>query len=204
MNRSVDILIPTYNRGKFSKEIVDNINRQDYPFINRVIIADDGDKEQKIDVSGCKYIVEYYNVNRMTIGAKRNFLMSRAKAYYVANMDTDDFYQDCYISTCIFNLIKFGKNITGSADMICQRGREKVLHRCVYLHLLNEATIVCKRETYRKYADTSKGEGREFLEGYENDIVETDINKIMICLVHSENTIDKSLLFVGVNPSHSP
>lgn len=194
MNRSVDILIPTYNRKKFSKEIVDNINRQDYPFINRIIVADDGECG-KLDMTGCKYVVEYFNVPRMTIGTKRNFLMSKAKSYYMANMDTDDFYQDCYISSCIFNLLKSGKSITGSADMICQRDNEKILHRCVYLHLLNEATIVCQRETDRRYGDTSKGEGGNFLEGYENDIIETDINKIMICLVHSENTVDKSSLF---------
>ena len=193
MNRSVDILIPTYNRKKFSNQIIDNINRQDYPFINRVIIADDG--EEKLDVSGCKYVVEYYTVSRMTIGAKRNFLMSKATAYYIANMDTDDFYQSGYISSCIFNLLKSGKSITGSSDMICQRGNEKIRHNCIYLHLLNEATIVCERETNRRYGDTSKGEGKNFLEEYENDIVETDINTIMICLVHSGNTIDKSSLF---------
>ena len=194
MNRSVDILIPTYNRKKFSKQIIDNINRQDYPFINRVIVADDG--HEKLDVSGCRYTVEYYTVPRMTIGAKRNFLMSKAKAYYVGNMDTDDYYQDCYISTCIFNLLKSGKSITGSADMILEKDGQRVRHNCVYLHLLNEATIVCKRETDRRYADSSKGEGGEFLRGHENDIIETDIEKIMVCYVHSENTVDKSSLFI--------
>lgn len=198
MNRSVDILIPTYNRKKFSSQIINNINCQDYPFINRVIIADDGDDDERLDVTGCKYIVEYYKVKRMTIGAKRNFLMSKAKAYYVANMDTDDIYKDSYISTCIFNLLKNDKKITGTADMILQNEKgEIVRHNCCYLHLLNEATIVMEKGLidYIKYGDTNKGEGLKLLYNSENQIVETDIEKIMICNVHSENTIDKSSLF---------
>ena len=198
MNRSVDILIPTYNRKKFSSQIINNINCQDYPFINRVIIADDGDDDERLDVTGCKYIVEYYKVKRMSIGKKRNFLVSKSKAYYVANMDTDDIYKDSYISTCIFNLLKNDKKITGTADMILQNEKgEIVRHNCCYLHLLNEATIVMERGLidYIKYGDTNKGEGLKLLYNSENQIVETDIEKIMVCLVHSDNTIDKTSLF---------
>jgi len=198
MNRSVDILIPTYNRKKFSKQIIDNINRQDYPFINRVIIADDCDDDERLDVTGCNYIVEYYKVKRMSIGKKRNFLVSMSKAFYVANMDTDDYYHETYISSCIFNLIKSGKKITGSADMILKNEKgEIVRHNCCYLHLLNEATIVMERNLidYIKYGDTNKGEGMKLLYNSENQIIETDIEKIMVCLVHSGNTIDKSSLF---------
>ena len=198
MNRSIDILIPTYNRKKFSKQIINNINCQDYPFINRVIIADDGDDEERLDITGCKYIVEYYKVKRMTIGAKRNFLVSKSKAFYVANMDTDDIYKECYISTCIFNLIKSGKKITGTSDMILKNEKgEIVRHNCCYLHLLNEATIVMEKSLidYIKYGDTNKGEGLKLLYNSENQIIETDIEKIMICNVHSDNTIDKTSLF---------
>jgi len=198
MIKNVDILIPTYNRRKFSKQIINNINCQDYPFINRIIIADDGDDEERLDITGCKYIVEYYKVKRMSIGAKRNFLVSKSKAFYVANMDTDDIYKDSYISSCIFNLIKNNKKITGTSDMILKNEKgEIVRHNCCYLYLLNEATIVMEQKLidYIKYGDTNKGEGMKLLYNSENQIIETDIEKIMVCLVHSDNTIDKSSLF---------
>ena len=41
MDFSVDILIPTYNRKKFEGLISLNINKQTYPLIKNVIIADD-------------------------------------------------------------------------------------------------------------------------------------------------------------------
>ena len=53
----VTILIPTFNRAKFSKLIVHNINCQTYPCIEKIIVADDGDEH--LDLSGCKYDIEY-------------------------------------------------------------------------------------------------------------------------------------------------
>ena len=48
----VTILIPTFNRAKFSKLIVHNINCQTYPCIEKIIVADDGD--ELLDLSGCR------------------------------------------------------------------------------------------------------------------------------------------------------
>ena len=189
MNRSVDILIPTYNRSSFSKQIVMNINNQTYPFINKIIVADDG--TEQLDLTTCKYPVEYYKTDRISIGDKRNFLQSKATSYYIANMDTDDIYNPNYISYCIFNLIKHGKYITGSADMIMLYDGKYYIQRCIYITLLNEATIVCVNNN-RKYKSSNSGEGVDYLKEMSPFIVETNIRDIMVCVVHKENSVDKS------------
>ena len=189
MNRSVDILIPTFNRKQFSKQIVCNINKQNYPFINKVIVADDG--TERLDMTGCKYPVEYYSVARMSIGDKRNYLNFVSRAYYIANMDTDDIYNPNYISICIFNLLRTGKYITGSADMILSYEKKYYIHRCCYINYLNEATIVCVNNN-RKYRNSNSSEGLDYLHDMSPYIVETDIRDIMVCLVHKDNSVKKN------------
>jgi glycosyltransferase involved in cell wall biosynthesis len=47
---SCSIIIPTYNRKKFSRLISQNIRIQTYPNILEVIVADDGDESQRLEI----------------------------------------------------------------------------------------------------------------------------------------------------------
>jgi len=189
------IVIPTFNRGKFSKLISHNINSQSYPFIKEIIIADDGDISERL-VLDVPYTVLYYKVPRMSIGEKRNFLISKASGSYIAHMDTDDFYNKDYLSTSIFNLIKSGKEVSGSSDMLLLDVETKKTYRqrCIFLHLLNEATMVYKKSFIKnnKFSLANSAEGIGFLISNINDIFETPIDDIMVCLAHDKNTVDKS------------
>ena len=191
---SVSVLIPTYNRRKFSELISLNIRKQTYPFIKEIIVADDGDNSERL-VLDVPYSVLYYKVPRMSIGEKRNFLISKSSCEYVAHMDTDDIYNPDYLSKSIFNLIKTGKNVSGSADMLMYNLETKKTYgqKCIYLDLLNEATMVYKKTyTYKhKYSNTMSSEGLAFLTGALAEIIETDIDSLMVCLCHSNNTVSK-------------
>ena len=189
MTFSCSIIIPTFNRASFSQQISDNIKSQTYPFITEVLIGDDGSEPLDLVVP---YPIRYFTLPRMSIGTKRNFLVSQATSEYVACMDTDDYYQPGFISKSIFNLIRTGKSVSGSADMIMAHGDKRYKTRCLYLDMLNEATLVFRRTFPGRFADTSAGEGRSFLDGFLEDIVETDIESLMICQVHAGNTVDKS------------
>ena len=125
------IIIPTYNRKKFSELISLNIRSQDYPFIKEIIVADDGEDNERL-VLDVPYTVLYYKIPRCSIGEKRNFLMSKASGVYIANFDTDDFYNPSYVSTSIFNLIKSGKQISGSSDMIMLSNGITYKQHCLY------------------------------------------------------------------------
>lgn len=188
LENGVTILIPTYNRSKFSKLIIHNINSQTYPYIEKVIIADDG--EVPLDVTGCKYDIQYVNVSRCSIGTKRNFLKGLSKSTFCAFMDTDDFYNPYYISKSIQLLMETGKEVTGSNDMIIWDKCRVYKQRCALMELLNEATLVFKTSYHGIFSDANSSEGKTFL----NDtslIAKGHIENIMICIAHTSNTVSK-------------
>ena len=94
---SVSIIIPTYNRSKFSPLISLNIKKQDYPMIKEVIVADDGEDNERL-VLDVSYTVLYYKVPRMTIGEKRNFLMAQVICLYYTMKRRIS--KGVFISTC--------------------------------------------------------------------------------------------------------
>ena len=189
---SVSIIIPTYNRSKFSPLISLNIKKQDYPMIKEIIVSDDGEDNERLNLD-VPYTVLYYKVPRMTIGEKRNFLMEKATGKYIACFDTDDFYNPTHLSTSIFNLIKSGKQVSGSSDMLILHDEKTYKQRCIYLDLLNEATLVFTKEytLTHKFSNVMSSEGKGFLTCSLDDIYETEIEDIMVCIAHKENTVSK-------------
>lgn len=188
----VSILIPTFNRHRFSELITHNILAQTYPFIKEVIIADDGYDDERLNIK-VPYSVMYYKVPRMNIGEKRNFLMSKATGDYLAHMDTDDMYSRDYLSSSIYNLIKTGKGLSGSSDMLMMDTATSNTYkqRCINIDMLNEATM-CYTKSYaekHKFSNKMSSEGISFCEIKE--IVETPIEEIMVCLAHAGNTVCK-------------
>jgi glycosyltransferase involved in cell wall biosynthesis len=191
MDFSVDILIPTYQRKKFEKLISHNISIQTYPLIKNIIIADDSNDNLQLDVN---YSVLNYKVERMSIGAKRNFLLSKSTSRYVVFMDTDDFYNCNYISHSIHTLLMNGKSITGTSDMLMYYQKQTYRLSCIFLHAINEATLVIDTHNVQlKFKEQNSSEGLEPLKNHIGDIVQSDINKVMVCLCHQENTINKKI-----------
>jgi len=191
MDFSIDILIPTYNRKKFEKLITHNISIQTYPLIKNIIIADDSNDNLQLDVN---YSVLNYKVERMSIGAKRNFLLSKSTSRYVVFMDTDDFYNCNYISHSIHKLLMSGKSITGTSDMLMYYQEQTYRLSCIFLHAINEATLVIDTHNVQlKFKEQNSSEGLEPLKNHIGDIVQSDINKVMVCLCHQENTINKKI-----------
>ena len=187
---SVSICIPTYNRKKFEKIIEHNINIQRYYNIKEVIILDDGDDEPLCIKT--KYPIRYYRCNRCSIGDKRNALVQLATSKYVAFIDTDDMYDAGYISHSIFEMETNDKSIAGLADMNVYCDGMFYKQRCMFLHMLNEATLVFKRDLHYKFASTNSNEAVPFLQQHLGNIVETNIDRVMCCISHDSNTIPKS------------
>jgi len=188
---SVSICIPTYNRKKFEKIIEHNINIQTYYNIREVIILDDGDDEPLCIRT--KYPIRYYRCNRCSIGDKRNALVQLTNTDYVAFVDTDDMYDKDYISHSIFEMETNDKSISGSADMNVYCNGKFYKQRCMFLHMLNEATLVFRRDLHYKFASTNSNEAVPFLQQHLGKIVETNIDRVMCCISHDSNTIPKTL-----------
>ena len=187
---SVSIVIPYYNRKQFERLIEHNINTQDYYNILEIIILDDSDDGQRPLCLNTAYPIHYRRVPRCSIGMKRNFGCILAKGDYVAHMDTDDFYSPEYISYSIFEMETNNKTIAGSADMNVYNG-DFFKQSCMFIHLLNEATMVFKKSAWSNFADSNSNEAVPFLEKNITNIIETNIDRVMCCLSHKTNTIDK-------------
>ena len=188
---SVSIVIPTFNRKAFERLIEYNINSQDYFNIIEIIVLDDSDVDRPLCLRTL-IPIRYYTVPRMTIGMKRNCGVKLAQGDYIAFMDTDDFYTSDYISYSIFEMETNNKTIAGSADMNMWDGKQFYKQRCMFLHLLNEATMVFKKSAWSRFSDTNSNEAVPFLEKNMNNIVETNIDRVMCCVCHKGNTVDKT------------
>lgn len=187
---SCSICIPTYNRKKFEKLIEHNINIQTYYNIKEIIIVDDGDDEPLCIKTN--YPIRYYRSNRCSIGDKRNALVELATTEYIAFMDTDDMYDPNYIAYSIFEMETNDKSIAGSADMNMYHKGEFYKQCCMFIHYLNEATMVFKKDLHHKFASSNTNEGIPFLSQNVKNIVETNIDRVMCCVAHKDNTIDKT------------
>jgi glycosyltransferase involved in cell wall biosynthesis len=188
---SVSICIPTYNRKVFEKLIEHNINTQTYFNIKEIIIVDDGDDEPLCIRTN--YPIHYYRVNRCSIGDKRNLMCNLSKCDYIAFMDTDDFYDSDYISYSIFEMETNDKSIAGSADMnVIDSSGNFYKQRCMFLHMLNEATLVFRKSAWSPFNGTNSNEAVPFLQNKLNHIIETNIDRVMCCVSHDKNTIPKT------------
>ena len=188
---SVSIVIPTFNRKAFERLIEYNINSQDYFNIIEIIVLDDSDIDRPLCIRSV-IPIRYYTVPRMTIGMKRNCGVKLAYGDYICFIDTDDFYAPDYISYSIFEMETNNKTIAGSADMNMWDGKQFYKQRCMFLHLLNEATMVFKKSAWSRFADSNSNEAVPFLEKNMNNIVETNIDRVMCCVCHKNNTVDKT------------
>lgn len=193
-SKTCSIIIPTYNRKKFEKLIEYNILCQTYPNIIEIVIADDGDDEMlQLDIP---YSINYIKCDRMTIGQKRNLLASKCNGVYIAHMDTDDVYLPTYIEHSISILENQKKNAVGTSDMvfIYPDGKTGSM-RNPLLSMANEATLVYKKSFWdeKHFAESQSSEAIYFLKGRHWQIAHSDIKKVMICICHSTNTVDKNV-----------
>ena len=194
LSETCSIIIPTYNRKKFEKLIEYNIKCQTYPNILEIIIADDGDDEM-LDLN-IPYSINYIKCPRMTIGQKRNLLVSKCKGDYIAHMDTDDVYLPTYIEHSISIMKLKKKNVVGTSDMIFIYPDGKTgSMRNPFLSMANEATLVYKKTFWdeKYFGETQSSEAIPFLRGRHWQIAHSEIDKVMICICHSTNTVDKNI-----------
>jgi hypothetical protein len=172
---SVSIIIPTYNRKAFERLIEYNINSQDYFNILEIIILDDSDVDRPLCIRSL-IPIRYYTLPRMTIGMKQTI---------------STWIRPEYISYSIFEMETNNKTIAGSADMNVFDGKQFFKQSCLFIHLLNEATMVFKKSAWTGFGNTNSNEAVPFLEKNIKHIVETNIDRVMCCVSHNTNTIDK-------------
>tara|TARA_R110002050_G_scaffold77436_2_gene165269 strand:- start:68 stop:517 length:450 start_codon:yes stop_codon:yes gene_type:complete len=125
---------------------------------------------------------------------------------YLANMDSDDIYIPSYIRHSINSLKEFNAGITTSTAMLFVYPKlnfKTSAIKCINKYQGHEACCVYTKKYFNSmkgYNKTSQGEGVKLLSGTDKKIINLDISKLMICIAHGENTIDKDQ-FQDENPA---
>mgnify|MGYP003673186592 CR=1 FL=1 len=207
----ITILMPVYKRSEFLPLVLMNLKSQDYPHEHlRLLIDDDTENpderfiKTKQDLKHIQEIlhpikIEYITgKTRRSIGKKRNDLIKSCKTKIWMFFDSDDVYLQTAISYS-YSVLKQNKyGCVGSDKMLfCMKDKNYDVHAidCGNTKkLIHEGCMMGTVKWWRascKFSDSSKGEGKNIFEGHESKVGITDVSKIMICIQHGENTVDK-------------
>ena len=151
-------------------------------------------KEFEKKIYPIKINYHHYKEKR-EIGVKRNNLVKLANYKHMANMDTDDYYVRSYLMHSIEVMKAYKKTLVGSNRMIfCF---PKFDYKFTYfvsdgVQNINEATMVFTRDHWKRKKGFKKSQnGEGFKMAYDSSSGLTEIGKIMFCICHEGNTVDK-------------
>jgi glycosyltransferase involved in cell wall biosynthesis len=100
IKRLVSIIIPTYNRADSVVEAIHSAKAQTYP-LKQIIVVDDGSTDDTAsrvaEIEGVEY---FYQENRRQ-GDARNQGLRLAKGEYIASLDSDDLWEEDFLSRSV-------------------------------------------------------------------------------------------------------
>ena len=206
----VSVCTPTFNRRPFIQNMFNCFLNQDYPK-HRIewIIVDDGTDKIKDLVEASKISqIRYFEVaEKMTLGAKRNYMHSFVRGSIVVYMDDDDYYPPERISHAV-------ERLQGNTSALCAGSSEIYIF---FKHIdkmyqcgpygPNHATAgtfafrteLLKQTKYEEHA--ALAEERAFLKDYSIPFVQLDPLKTILVVSHEHNTFDKRKMLDNMNPN---
>jgi hypothetical protein len=96
-SRLVSIIIPTYNRAHLVVEAIRSAANQSYRE-KQIIVIDDGSEDNTTQIVAQFEDVEYYRQENKGQAAARNLGLSYAKGEYIASLDSDDVWEDDFLT----------------------------------------------------------------------------------------------------------
>lgn len=208
---NISICTPCYNRTKWLNLMLFNLQQQDYPKDRLewcILDSKDGDSDERLfkskeeikraeEIIGFPIKYEYKN-SKMSIGAKRNYLTKIATHKICANLDTDDIFLPSWLKHSM-EVMKSDKrcSLVGTKGMIfCYPDDNFKLTgiECGEKRMIHESGLVYTKKHSRSmggFKKSSQGEGCNMIDFNENKCLCTDASKIIICICHNDNTINK-------------
>ena len=205
----VSICTPTFNRRPFIETMFQCFRNQTYPRSRMEwIIVDDGtDKIHDLVINSGITQIRYFQVtDKMTLGAKRNYMHSLTKGSILVYMDDDDYYPPERVAHAV-------EKLTQSPNALCAGSSELY----IYFKHINQmfqcgpygpnhstaGTFAFKRELLNqtRYEDhAALAEEKAFLKNYTIPFVQLDPMKTILVFSHEHNTFDKRKLLENRHP----
>lgn len=200
----VSVCTPTFNRRPFIQNMFNCFKNQDYP-MHRIewIIVDDGtDKIKDLILESNIPQIRYFEVpEKMTLGAKRNYMHTFVRGSIIVYMDDDDYYPPERISHAV-------ERLQGKPEAMCAGSSEiylyfKSMKKMIQCGPYNDnhatagtfafRTEMLKTTHYEDHA--ALAEERAFLKEYTIPFVQLDPLKTILVFSHDHNTFDKRKMF---------
>lgn len=207
----VSICTPTFNRRPFIETMFQCFRNQTYPRsrMEWIIVDDGSDKIEDLIINSGITQIRYFQVTeKMTLGAKRNYMHSLTKGSIIVYMDDDDYYPPERVAHAV-------EKLTQTPDALCAGSSELY----IYFKHINQmfqcgpygpnhstaGTFAFKRELLDKtrYEDhAALAEEKAFLKNYTIPFVQLDPMKTILVFSHEHNTFDKRKLLENKHPQY--
>ena len=205
----VSICTPTFNRRPFIETMFQCFRNQDYPKskIEWVIVDDGTDKIKDLVNKSNIPQISYYEVNeKMTLGAKRNYMHKLTTGSIIIYIDDDDYYPPERISHAVEILEKNKHALcAGASEIYVYFKHVKKMIQCGPYgpNHATAGTFAFRRELLdiTRYDDNAAlAEEKLFLKEYTIPFVQLDPLKTILVFSHVHNTFDKKKLFDNPHP----
>lgn len=205
----VSICTPTFNRRPFIETMFQCFRNQTYPRSRMEwIIVDDGtDKIQDLIINSGITQIRYFQVaEKMTLGAKRNYMHSLTKGSILVYMDDDDYYPPERVAHAVEKLTQTPSALcAGSSELYIYFKHIKQMFQCGPYgpNHSTAGTFAFKRELLdqTRYEDhAALAEEKAFLKNYTIPFVQLDPMKTILVFSHEHNTFDKRKLLENKHP----
>ena len=204
-NRPYVICIcPTYNRRMFLPKLLYMFKYQTYPQDRMtLLILDDSNisNEDIIIESKLNNINYIYSKDKIKLGKKRNMLNEKAielKAEYIICFDDDDYYPEDKVSYTIRMMLSRKSILSGCTTIYVYYTLLKKIYKfgpynnnhCTNGTMAYHVDYIIKNK--RKYDDEAiKSEEKYFLNNFSDNVLQLEPLKNILCISHSNNTVDK-------------
>jgi glycosyltransferase involved in cell wall biosynthesis len=205
----VSVCTPTFNRRPFIENMFNCFRNQTYPK-HRIewIIVDDGSDKIKdlVETSNIPQIRYFEVAEKMTLGAKRNYMHSFVRGQIIVYMDDDDYYPPERIEDAVEKLENNPKALcAGASEFYIYFKHIQKMYQCGPYgpNHATAGTFAFRKELLEqtKYEDTaSLAEERAFLKEYTIPFVQLDPMKAILVFSHEHNTFDKRKLLENKHP----
>jgi len=208
---TVSVCTPTFNRRPFIPIMLECFRNQTYPK-NKIewIIVDDGtDKIKDLVEQANIPQIKYYEVpEKMTLGAKRNYMHQYATGSIIVYMDDDDYYPPERISHAVERLEQNKSALcAGSSEIYIYFKHIRKMIQCGPYgpNHATAGTFAFRRELLKitKYEEHAAiAEERAFLKEYTIPFVQLDPLKTILVFSHEHNTFDKRKMLDNPHPDY--